>query len=143
MFKVFLSNFIEGSGTSYTEEFDHLDEYATAQNYILCYDGDLTSKKFGEDIEISITDEDCNELSSAWVSEVLHIKYQAIDQAGHVLASSTEDNRQEAIKELINELSENEVFSFWYDKDDDCIYTCEGEADKNADDLECIDIVSI
>ena len=73
MFKVFLSNFIEGSGTSYTEEFDHLDNYMTANDYILNYDGDLASKKVGEDIKISITDEECNELSAAWVSEVLKI----------------------------------------------------------------------
>lgn len=143
MFKVFLSNFIEGSGTSYGEEFDHLDNYMTAQDYILNYDGYLASKKVGEDIELSITDEDGYVLSSARVSEVLKIKYQAIDQAGHVLESSTEDNRQEAIKELVNKLSESETFSFWYDSEDDCIYTCEGEPNKNADDLECIDIVSI
>jgi hypothetical protein len=74
MFKVFLSNFIEGSGTSYTQEFDHLDNYMTAKDYILNYDGDLASKKVGEDIKISITDEECNELSAAWVSEVLKIK---------------------------------------------------------------------
>jgi hypothetical protein len=74
MFKVFLSNFIEGSGISSTEEFDHLDNYMTAQEYILNYDGDLASKKVGEDIKISITDEECNELSAAWVSEVLKIK---------------------------------------------------------------------
>lgn len=73
MFKVFLSNFIEGSGTSYTEEFDHLEEYTTAEEYIRDYDGDLTSKKVGEDIKISITDEDCNELSAAWVSEITEI----------------------------------------------------------------------
>lgn len=143
MFIVFLSNWVEGSGTSYEEEFDHLDEYITAQDYILGYDGDLTSKKFGEDIQISITDEDCNELSSAWVSEVLKIKYQAIDQAGHVLASSTEEDHQKAVAELVNTLSESKNFSFWYDSEDDCIYTCEGEQNKNADDLECIDIVSI
>lgn len=143
MFKVFLSNFIEGSGTSYGEEFDHLDNYMTAQDYILNYDGDLASKKVGEDIELSITDEDGYVLSSARVSEVLKIKYQAVDQAGHVLTSSTEDDRKKAIIELVNELSESETFSFWYDSEDDCIYTCEGEPNKNADDLECIDIVSI
>jgi hypothetical protein len=58
MFIVLLSNWVEGSGTSYTEEFDHLDEYITAQDYILDYDGDLASKKVGEDIKISITDEE-------------------------------------------------------------------------------------
>jgi hypothetical protein len=73
MFIVFLSNWVEGSGTSYTEEFDHLDNYMTAQEYILNYDGDLASKKVGEDIKISITDEECNELSAAWVSEVIEI----------------------------------------------------------------------
>lgn len=74
MFKVFLSKFIEGSGTSYTEEFDHLEEYTTAEEYIRDYDGDLASKKVGEDIKISITDEESNVLSAAWVSEVLKIK---------------------------------------------------------------------
>jgi hypothetical protein len=74
MFIVLLSNWVEGSGPSYTEEFDHLDNYMTAKDYILNYDGDLASKKVGEDIKISITDEECNELSAAWVSEVLKIK---------------------------------------------------------------------
>lgn len=74
MFIVLLSNWVEGSGTSYTEEFDHFDEYITAQDYILGYDGDLASKKVGEDIKISITDEEGTELSAAWVSEVLKIK---------------------------------------------------------------------
>jgi hypothetical protein len=124
-------------------------EFMTAEEYIKAYDGNLSSNIWGHDIEIEIVDEeDENEdsdtfYSKAWVSKVLGLKYQAIDQAGHVLASSTEDDRKKAITELVNKLSENETYSFWYDPEDNCIYTCEGESNKNADDLECIDIISI
>jgi hypothetical protein len=149
MFAVYLNEWVEGSGFKSSTIFDRLDEFMTAEEYIKAYDGNLSSNIWGHDIEIEIVDEeDENEdsdtfYSKAWVSKVLGLKYQAIDQAGHVLASSTEDDRKKAITELVNKLSENETYSFWYDPEDNCIYTCEGESNKNADDLECIDIISI
>lgn len=151
MFAVYLNEWVKGSGFKSSSIFDRLDEFVTAEEYIKAYDGDLSSNIWGHDIEVEIVDEedeDENEdsdayYSTAWVSKVLGLKYQAIDQAGHVLASSTENDRQKAITELVHELSENETYSFWYDTEDNCIYTCEGEPNKNADGLECIDIVQV
>lgn len=127
MFIVFLSKWVEGSGSIYGEEFDHLDNYMTAQDYILNYDGDLASKKWGEDIAISIANEDNYILSSARVSEVLKIKYQAIDQSGNVIETSDEGDRKKAIDDILNKLRENESFSFEYDSETDMIYGYDGE----------------
>lgn len=127
-------------GTLNIESSDTLDQYITAEEYIRNFDGNLSINKVDNDILVKISDETGDVLSRAWVSKTLGLKFQAIDAAGHVLASSTENDRQKAIDALVKELSENESYSFWYDSYEDVIFTCEGEPNANAEDLDYLDI---
>ena len=139
MFRVELNHYFEGEGFKFSETFDNIENLCSAEEYAKNYDGDLIPENPDEAIRLEIYDEENNLISSFWLQK----KFKAVDQSGNVIETSDEEDLKKAIDDILNKLRENETFSFWYDAEDVCIYTCEGEPNKNADDLECIDIISL
>lgn len=70
-YTVVLNHWIDGSGWSHSEYFDHLNELCTAEEYIKILDFSLLPPPVGcDDTLVAIEDEDGNRLSEALASEV-------------------------------------------------------------------------
>ena len=70
-YRIELNHWVDGSGWSHSETYDHVDELCTAEEYIRSLDPDyrLEAPEDG-DIRVEIYDEDDNKLSECWVSDV-------------------------------------------------------------------------
>lgn len=69
-YTVNLNYWVNGSGWSHGETFDHISEACTAEDYIRSLDCPLEPPVGCDDILVEIYDEDGKCISEAWVSDV-------------------------------------------------------------------------
>ena len=69
MYRVELFHWVNGSGFSCNETFDHLDEYCTAEEYVKSLDTSAEELIRDDATKVAIFDKDDNELSSYWINK--------------------------------------------------------------------------
>ena len=64
-----IAKWVDGQGWSYKTTIDNITDFVTAEEYIKALDPPITIED-GEDYQVTVYDDEGDELSSAWVSEV-------------------------------------------------------------------------
>ena len=69
MFRIELNHWKNGEGFNFSETFDNIEEYLTAEEYINSYDGDLTPEDPNEAIQLEVYSENNVLLSIFWLQK--------------------------------------------------------------------------
>ena len=69
MFRIELNHWKDDEGFTFSETFDNIEEYCTAEEYINSYDGDLTPEDPNEAIQLEVYSENNVLLSIFWLQK--------------------------------------------------------------------------